>query len=124
MLKTPQNLTVPLRTYRKRLIKELVHFSWEYYKNLKHFYGAQKIWGVGTTAGGGITLHHIGLRAQRFPQGQNRTLWGQGDTMAQDVLTLVYRNRMLDVFGVFVTGSAWHARDCVFSAQKLGADFK
>lgn len=24
MLKTPQNLTVPLRTYRKRLIKELI----------------------------------------------------------------------------------------------------
>lgn len=46
MLKTPQNLTVPLLTYRKRLIKEFVNFSWSITKNLICFYGAQRIWYV------------------------------------------------------------------------------
>ncbi|KAI3371399.1 hypothetical protein L3Q82_023992 [Scortum barcoo] len=37
----------------KRLIKELVHFSWEYYKKLIHFYGPQKIWCIRSYRGKG-----------------------------------------------------------------------
>lgn len=70
MLKTPQNLTVPLRTYRKKTDKRVSLFLSEYYKNLIRFYGAQKIWCVwGYRGRGDVTLLHIGLRGQRLPQG-------------------------------------------------------
>lgn len=43
--------------------KRVSSFLLEYYKNLIHFYGAQKIWCVfGATEGGDVTLLHIGLR--------------------------------------------------------------
>lgn len=55
MLKTPQNLTVPLRTYRKKTDKRVSSFLSEYYKNLIHFYGAQKIWCVWSYRGRGTS---------------------------------------------------------------------
>ena len=105
-VKNPQNLTVLLRTYRKRLIKELVNFSWSITKTSNISMEQRKYRVFGTTEGGGNTFHHVRLRGQSLPQGQNRTLWGQGDSLAQDLLMLVYRNQMLDVFGVLVTTSA------------------
>lgn len=64
MLKTPQNLTVPLRTYRKRSIKELVHFSWSITKKLPYASMEHRKYGMSWSYRGKGMSHflHIGLR--------------------------------------------------------------
>lgn len=84
-------------------------FLLEYYKNLKHYYGAQKIWCVWNirrrishfiTSGSEVRDYHkvkLGLSGRR------------GDTVEQDML--VDRNQLLDVFGVFIC--YWISRACM-----------
>lgn len=99
MLKTPQNLTVPLRTYRKRLIKELVHFSWSITKTSYISMEHRKYGTFGATEGGDVTLLHIGFRDYHGVKTGLSGGRGRGNTMEQDVLMLAYRSQMLNVFG-------------------------
>lgn len=67
MLKTPQRLTVPLHTYRDRLIKELVNSS------IKTSYIPMKYrtYGVfGTIEEGHISRYDFGLKGQEFTTGR------------------------------------------------------
>lgn len=74
MLKTPQNLTVALLTYRKRLLKEFVNSSWSITKNLMFLWSTENMVCLELQReGGDVTLLHIRLRGQRLPQGQNGT---------------------------------------------------
>lgn len=105
MLKTPRNLTVPLRTYRKRLIKELVHFSWSITKKTSYIPMKHRTHGVfGATEGTG--RHTSSHRAQRSPQGRDGAHYGAGCANVS-----VYRTGAgcLWVVCFFVSGSAGHA---------------
>lgn len=65
MLKTPQNLSVPLHTYRKRLIKELIFLGVLQRTSMEH-----REYGMFPATEGGA-LHTSSHRAQRLPHYQN-----------------------------------------------------
>lgn len=111
MLKTPLNLTVPLRTYRKRLIKELVHFSWSITKTVYISMEHSKYGVFGATEGGmshfftsgsEVRDHHNFLGSRKH-YGATRANVSKQKSNAE----------CLWVF--FFSGSAGHAWDRVFS---------
>lgn len=113
MLKTPQNHSAP-PYIQEKTDKRVSSFLLEYYKNLIHVYGRENMVCLELQREGDVTLHHIGLRGQKFPQGQkNGTFWEQGNTMEQDMLMSEWC-WVMSLGSLFVTWSAGHAWDCVF----------